>query len=66
WQVYLDWTSRFPHAAAFPASARSRQQVIDAMLQQDKVYEVVRRRIAETKDGGVFTDLSKSPSEGAK
>jgi tetratricopeptide (TPR) repeat protein len=66
WQVYLDWASRFPNAAAYPASARSRQQVIDAMLRQDKSYEVVRRRIEETKDGGVFTDLSKAPSERAK
>jgi tetratricopeptide (TPR) repeat protein len=66
WQVYLDWANRFPNAAAYPASARSRQQVIDAMLRQDKSYEVVRRRIEETKDGGVFTDLSKAPSERAK
>jgi tetratricopeptide (TPR) repeat protein len=61
WQAYLDYTNRFPNAGAFPASARSRQQVIDAMLKQDKAYEIVRKRIAETKDGGVFTDLSKSP-----
>jgi tetratricopeptide (TPR) repeat protein len=61
WQVYLDWASRFPNVATFPASARSRLQVIDAMLKQDKAYEIVRRRIADTKDGGVFTDLSKSP-----
>jgi tetratricopeptide (TPR) repeat protein len=61
WQAYLDWANRFPNAVAFPASARSRLQVIDVMLKQDKAYEIVRRRIAETKDGGVFTDLSKSP-----
>jgi tetratricopeptide (TPR) repeat protein len=61
WQAYLDYTGRFPNATAFAASARSRQQVIDTMLKQDKAYEVVRKRIAETKDGGVFTDLSKSP-----
>jgi tetratricopeptide (TPR) repeat protein len=61
WQVYLDWASRFPNVPSFPASARSRLQVIDAMLKQDKAYEIVRRRIADTKDGGVFTDLSKSP-----
>jgi hypothetical protein len=39
----------------------SRQQVIDAMQKQDKAYAVVRQRIADTKAGGVFTDLSKSP-----
>jgi tetratricopeptide (TPR) repeat protein len=66
WQVYIDWTGRFPNSAAFPASARSRQRVIDAMLQQDKAYEAVRRRITETSDGGVFTDLSKSPPDASK
>lgn len=59
WRAYLDWSSRFPNAAAYPASAQSRQQVIDAMLRQDKSYEIVRRRIEETKDGGVLSDLSK-------
>jgi tetratricopeptide (TPR) repeat protein len=62
WQAYLEYANRFPNAGAFPASAHSRQQVIDAMLKQDKTYEIVRKRIAEAKDGGVFTDLSKSPS----
>jgi len=61
WQTYLDWLARFPTVPGFAASARSRQQVIDAMLAQDKASEAVRRRIAETKDGGVFTDLSKTP-----
>lgn len=61
WQTYIDYAGRFPNAGAFPASAHSRQQVIDAMLKQDKAYEIVRKRIAEAKDGGVFTDLSKSP-----
>jgi tetratricopeptide (TPR) repeat protein len=61
WQTYLDWATKYPNAAAFPASAQSRQQVIDTMLKQDKSYDVVRARIAETKNGGVFNDLSKSP-----
>ena len=61
WQAYVDYATRFPNAGAFPASAHSRQQVIDAMLKQDKAYEIVRKRIAEAKDGGVFSDLSKSP-----
>jgi tetratricopeptide (TPR) repeat protein len=61
WQVYLDWATRFPNAGAFPGSALSRQQVIDAMGKQDKAYAVVRQRIADTRAGGVFTDLSKSP-----
>jgi tetratricopeptide (TPR) repeat protein len=66
WQVYLDWARPYPKAGAFTASAESRRQVIDAMLKQDKVYEAVRRHIAESKDGGVFTDLSKAPSPVAK
>ncbi|HEY8040097.1 MAG TPA: tetratricopeptide repeat protein [Polyangiaceae bacterium] len=61
WQVYLDWASKYPAAGAFPTSAQSRQQVIDAMQKQDKAYAVVRQRIADTKAGGVFSDLSKSP-----
>jgi tetratricopeptide (TPR) repeat protein len=64
WQVYLDWAAKFPNASAFPTSGQSRQRVIDAMLKQDKAYEVVRQRIADTKNGNVFTDLSKSPPAG--
>jgi TolA-binding protein len=66
WQVYLDWIAKYPGAGAFPASAQSRQQVIDAMLKQDKSYEVVRQRIIDTKNGGVFTDLNKSPPSSGK
>ncbi len=60
WQVYLDWAAKYPNAGAFAATAQSRQQVIDAMVKQDKAYEVVRQRIADTKAGNVFTDLNKS------
>jgi tetratricopeptide (TPR) repeat protein len=59
WQVYLDWASKYPKAGAFPGSAQSRQQVIDADQKLDKAYAVVRQRIADTKAGGVFTDLNK-------
>ncbi len=61
WQIYLDWVNRFSDGGFFPASAQSRQQVIDTMLKQDKMYEIVRQRIAATQDGGVFSDPSKSP-----
>jgi tetratricopeptide (TPR) repeat protein len=61
WQVYIDWAAKFPKAGAFPGSGQSRQQVLDARDKQDKAYAVVRQRIADTKAGGVFTDLSKSP-----
>jgi tetratricopeptide (TPR) repeat protein len=59
WQVYLDWAAKYPNAGAFAGSGQSRQQMIDAMQKQDKAYAIVRQRIADTKNGGVFTDLSK-------
>jgi tetratricopeptide (TPR) repeat protein len=59
WQVYLDWASKYPNAGAFPGSAQSRQQVIDTVVKLDKAYAVVRQRIADTKAGGVFTDMNK-------
>ena len=61
WQVYLDWAGRFPDAGVFPESARSRQQVLDATIKNDKAVEAVRARIAATADGGTFSDPSKSP-----
>ena len=61
WQAYLDWASKYTNASAFPTSGQSRQQVIDTRGKQDKAYDIVRQRIAETKNGNVFTDLSKSP-----
>jgi tetratricopeptide (TPR) repeat protein len=59
WQVYLDWAAKYPNVGAFAGSGQSRQQMIDAMQKQDTAYAVVRQRIADTKSGNVFTDLSK-------
>jgi tetratricopeptide (TPR) repeat protein len=59
WQVYLDWATKYPNSNGFPGSGQSRQKSIDTMQQQDKAYAVVRQRIADTKSGNVFTDLSK-------
>jgi TolA-binding protein len=61
WQTLIDWVARFPSANGAGASARSRLDAIDAMRKQDAAYEGVRRRIAETQDGGVFTDPTKAP-----
>ncbi len=61
WQVYLDWAAKYPEAKAFTGSGQSRQQMIDAMVKQDKGYAVVRQRIADTAKGNVFTDLTKQP-----
>ena len=66
WQVYLDWAAKYPNAGAFAGSGQSRQQSIDTMQKQDTAYGVVRQRIADTKNGGVFTDVSKpSPAPAA-
>jgi len=62
WQVYLDWAGKNPDASVYAASGQSRQQKIGEMQKQDKAYAVVRQRIADTKNGGVFTDLSKTPA----
>ncbi len=59
WQTYLDWLARFPDVTGAPASARARIAAIDAARKQDEAYEPVRRRIAQTSDGGVFTDPAK-------
>jgi tetratricopeptide (TPR) repeat protein len=61
WQAYLDWGTRFPNAGVVATSALSRLQVLDAVIKQDKAYEIVRQRIAASQDGGVFSDPSKSP-----
>ena len=59
WAGYSAWATQYPAAGAFPATADTRTQAIDRMLAQDKAYEAVRQRIADTQDGGVFTDLTK-------
>lgn len=65
WQVYLDWVAKYPEAKGFQGSGTARQTAIDTSQKQDKAYEVVRQRIAATKNGGVFTDLSKQPPAAA-
>jgi tetratricopeptide (TPR) repeat protein len=61
WQVYLDWATKYPEAKAFTGSGQSRQKMIDGMTTQDKQYAIVRQRIADTKNGNVFSDMSKQP-----
>ena len=62
WAGYRAWAAQYPAANAFPGTADSRTQAIDRMLAQDKAYDPVRRRIAETQDGGIFNDLAKDAS----
>jgi len=49
WEQYGDLCAKFPDAGAFPGVVKERIAMIDAMLTQDKAYEIVRKRIAEEK-----------------
>jgi tetratricopeptide (TPR) repeat protein len=67
WQVYADWVNKYANAG-FPGSSTACQHAIDIMQGQDKQYVVVRQRIADSKAGGVFSDVSKpspAPASGA-
>ena len=61
WQAYGDFANRFPDAGLFLTTAQARQVALDAVIKQDKAYDVVRQRIAASQDGGVFSDPSKQP-----
>lgn len=68
WQAYADLAAKLvgdggspsPEAGVHPASAASRLQAIEASMKLDKDYEVVRQRIKDTADGGVFTLIDAS------
>jgi len=47
WGQYGELAAKFPDAIPFPHVAQERISMIDAMLNQDKAYEIVRKRIAE-------------------
>jgi TolA-binding protein len=49
WEQYGDLCAKFPDAHGFPNVVKERIGMIDAMLTQDKAYEIVRKRIAEEK-----------------
>jgi tetratricopeptide (TPR) repeat protein len=52
WEQYGDLCAKFPDAHGFPNVVKERIASIDAMLNQDKAYEIVRKRIAEEKSKG--------------
>lgn len=52
WQVYGDFASKHADAGTSSQTAISRTQAIDDMLRQDKLYEIVRQRIAAERDAG--------------
>jgi TolA-binding protein len=52
WEQYGDLCAKFPEGHGFPNVVKERIASIDAMLTQDKAYEIVRKRIAEEKAKG--------------
>jgi tetratricopeptide (TPR) repeat protein len=64
WQSYLDWLEQHPSVPGFPATAQARVKVIDAAVKLDQACDPVRKRIAATKDGAVYSDPAKpSPAK---
>lgn len=59
WEAYRAWAAAFPLAPAYVASAESRSAAIEKMLAQERAAEGIRKRIADSQDGGVFTDPAK-------
>ena len=47
WKTYADYAAKHADAGMTPATPTARIQAIDDMLKQDKVYDVVRQRIAD-------------------
>jgi hypothetical protein len=49
WEQYGEVAAKLADGTAFPQVVKERIAAIDAMLTQDKAYEIVRKRIAEEK-----------------
>jgi tetratricopeptide (TPR) repeat protein len=49
WEQYGQLAAKFVDATSFPQVAKERIAAIDLMVNQDKAYEIVRKRIAEEK-----------------
>lgn len=52
WQAYAEHAAKYADAGTFPSTGAARIQVIDKLLEREKVYAAVRERIAAEKDGG--------------
>jgi tetratricopeptide (TPR) repeat protein len=61
WAAYGDYVTK-RDAGGYASTASSRQQVIDDMLRQDKLYDVVRQRIAAEKEGGAAEPSTPKPA----
>jgi len=66
WQSYLDARKSASVDGGAPATAEARIRVIDAVRQQGAVTDEVRKRIAATSDGGVFSDPAKPAPDKAR
>jgi TolA-binding protein len=49
WEQYGDLCAKFPEASGFPGVVKERIASIDTMLNQEKAYVIVLKRIAEEK-----------------
>jgi tetratricopeptide (TPR) repeat protein len=62
WQAYNEHAAKLagPGAdgGAYPATGAARKDVVDKVLEREKVYAAVRERIAADKDGGVKSDAA--------
>jgi tetratricopeptide (TPR) repeat protein len=62
WQAYLDYVSRLsPDAGAHPASGVARKDIVDKVIQREKVYAAVRERIAAEKAAGAKASPAPPP-----
>lgn len=61
WQAYTDHAAKLgPDSGAHPASGTARKEVLDKVLEREKVYAAVRERIAAEKDGGAKASAGSS------
>lgn len=57
WQAYNEHAAKLgPDSGAHPATGAARKDVVDKVLEREKIYAAVRERIAAEKDGGAKTD----------
>jgi tetratricopeptide (TPR) repeat protein len=65
WQAYNDHAGKLgPDAGAYPATGAARKDVVDKVVEREKVYAAVRERIAAEKagDAGAKSDAAAAPS----
>jgi len=59
WQAYLEQASKLSaDSGAHPSSGIARKEQVEKVIEREKVYAVVRERIAAEKDGGAKADAA--------